>query len=81
MSDLLQLRKQAEQLVKDKQEVNNRYSCVSYTNCTFLLGRLRFEALLADPIRRYGPTPDTVYSWNVVDYLCKEIEFIIDFQI
>jgi|JI10StandDraft_1071094.scaffolds.fasta_scaffold08402_9 hypothetical protein len=81
MSDLQQLRKQAELLVKSRLDINNRYSCVSYTDCTFLLGRLRFEALLADPIRRYGPTPATVYSWNVVDYLCKEIEFIPDFQI
>jgi len=81
MTSLLQQRANAEQLVKSKLETTSKYSCVSYTNCTFLLGRLRFEALLADPIRKHGPTKDTVYSWNVVDYLCREVEFIPDFII
>lgn len=34
-----------------------------------LLGPERFKTLMADPVRRWGIGPLTVYPWNVVDYV------------
>jgi hypothetical protein len=36
-----------------------------------LLGENRFNELTNDKIRCLGPTKDTVYPWNVVDYLTR----------
>jgi len=45
---------------------------VSFDDCEKLLGKTQFAKLKADPIRRLGPVPETVYPWNVVDYLSCE---------
>lgn len=42
---------------------------VTHLEAKSLLGDERFARLLADPIRRWGPTKTTVYPWNVVDYV------------
>jgi hypothetical protein len=36
-----------------------------------LLGS-RFQMLIDDPLRSKGPTPDTIYPWNIVDYLSNK---------
>jgi hypothetical protein len=44
---------------------------VSMPDCQKLLGD-RLGLLLSDQIRNKGPDKDSVYPWNVVDYLCHE---------
>lgn len=34
-----------------------------------ILGPERFKAITADPIRRWGIGANTVYPWNVADYV------------
>lgn len=46
----------------------DQYRAVSHASCVELLGET-FAVLLRDPIRKLGPTKDTVYPWNVIDYL------------
>jgi hypothetical protein len=49
-----------------------QYSAVSFEDCLRLLGSVRFLAMRADPIRRLGPVAETVYPWNLVDYMSCE---------
>jgi hypothetical protein len=49
-----------------------QYKAVDFGVCIRLLGPERFLMLRADPIRRLGPKVETVYPWNVVDYLSCE---------
>lgn len=42
---------------------------VTHMEARSLLGEARFRRLANDPIRRLGPTPTTVYHWNVADYV------------
>ncbi len=46
-----------------------QYKYVPWHIAVELLGNARAQRLLRDPIRRLGPAKDTVYPWNVVDYL------------
>lgn len=48
------------------------FAAVSHKDCLRLLGESRFSLLVADPVRNLGPVPQTVYPWNVVDYLSSE---------
>ena len=48
-----------------------QYSCVTKCDAQKLLGDKTFAVLLADKIRGVGPTEDTIYSWNVVDFLAE----------
>jgi hypothetical protein len=50
----------------------NNLKAVSIDACRKLLGPERLLMLLSDPIRSTGPNEDSVYPWNVVDYLCNE---------
>lgn len=45
------------------------FAAVTRDNALSLLGSDRLAALLKDPIRRFGPSADTIYPWNVVDAL------------
>lgn len=49
-----------------------QYSAVSFDDCLRLLGTIRFLAMRSDPIRRLGPVAETVYPWNLVDYMSSE---------
>lgn len=66
------LRSVAEQIVREH-ILPGIFSSVSREFAQYVLGS-RYKRLLLDPIRNQGPTPDTLYPWNVVDYLCKEEE-------
>jgi len=56
-------------MIKGHEFKVGQYRAVSYYLCGQFLGD-RFDMLLADPIRNKGPIPETVYPWNLVDYLC-----------
>ena len=45
-----------------------QFAAVPMASVRSLLGE-RTTLLQDDPIRRCGPTSDTVYPWNIVDYL------------
>jgi hypothetical protein len=47
----------------------NGYSAITHDDAKSILGELLFERMLADKVKGIGPTPDTVYPWNVRDYL------------
>jgi hypothetical protein len=47
------------------------YQAVSMEDAAELLGD-RLAMLLDDPVRKHGPTPDTIYPWNIVDYLSHD---------
>lgn len=46
-----------------------QYRAVSHMDALKLLGENRFGRLMDDAIRGVGPTKDTIYPWNVVDYM------------
>jgi hypothetical protein len=45
------------------------YAGVPLAEAEKVLGEARYAAMMADKIRSKGPTTETVYPWNVVDYL------------
>ena len=49
----------------------NGYQAVDKLDALRLLGEERLAELLADKIRCLGPTKDTIYPWNVIDYLTR----------
>lgn len=50
----------------------DQFKAVDFFDCLRLLGPERFLMLRSDPIRRLGPRTETVYPWNLVDYLSCE---------
>lgn len=44
-------------------------TCLIQGEAYCVLGPVRYYRLEADPIRKHGPEPGYIYSWNVVDYL------------
>jgi hypothetical protein len=65
-------REQAQKIVDEHIFYVGDCKAVSFESCRVLLGADRFLMLLGDPIRNKGPQAQTVYPWNVVDYLCNE---------
>lgn len=64
-------REQAAVIVEGHTFMHNQYKAVSFYSCRQILGD-RLDLLLADPIRGKGPTVDTIYPWNVIDYMVHE---------
>ena len=65
-------REEAQRRVDGHTFLFNGIKGVSLYSCGQLLGD-RLDLLLADPIRNKGPTiGETIYPWNVVDYLSNE---------
>ena len=48
-----------------------QFKAVSKEDCRRLLGE-RYQLLVQDRIRNLGPDKDTIYPWNLVDYLSNE---------
>ena len=67
-----ELRSEASAMVDAVAILVGPYKGVGLEQVESLLGVDRTTRLLADPIRRLGPNTETVYSWNVVDYLANE---------
>ena len=65
-------REQAQKIVDERTFYVGHCKAVSFESCRLLLGADRFLMLLDDPIRNKGPQAQTVYPWNLVDYLCSE---------
>lgn len=49
--------------------VINGFQCVTSNDVFSLLGADRYARLISDPIRGRGPTTDSIYPWNVADYM------------
>lgn len=64
-------REQATECVSRHEFRIDQYRAVPRSLAKKLLG-LRYELLLIDPIRNIGPTKETVYPWNVIDYLSEQ---------
>lgn len=64
-------REQAAVIVGGHTFMHKQYKAVTFYSCKQILGD-RFDLLLADPIRRLGPTAESIYPWNVVDYMIHE---------
>ncbi len=64
-------REQAAAIVRGHTFQHGEYQAVSFYSCHQILGD-RFDLLRADPVRGKGPTPDTIYPWNVIDYMIHE---------
>lgn len=47
----------------------DQFSAVLKSEAATLLGEARYTSLMADRLRSAGPNAETIYSWNVVDYL------------
>lgn len=62
-------RKEAEQQVAPYVTRIRQFQAVSHADALALLGEERFERMLKSPIRSLGPTPETVYPWNVADFI------------
>lgn len=46
-----------------------QYAGVVHSDARALLGDEWFDKMMRDKIRNLGPTPTTVYPWNVQSYL------------
>ncbi len=46
-----------------------RYMAVKHDDALQMLGEKVFALMMSDKVRCHGPTVDTVFPWNVVDYL------------
>jgi hypothetical protein len=63
-------RQEAELLVAPHIFNVEQYQSVSRNDVLEMLGEeLYGNKLLRDPIRNLGPTRETIYPWNVIDYL------------
>jgi len=72
LSDFVSRRREAEAVAAPYVFLHNGcYAAVLHAHCRELLGS-RFDLLLQDPVRKQGPTPDSVYQWNLVDYLADD---------
>lgn len=63
-------REAAAELVSQHTFRHKQYAAVSHESAKQLLGG-RFDLMMSDPIRKYGPMEGTVYPWNVIDYLSQ----------
>jgi hypothetical protein len=50
------------------------FKAVTLISCQQLLTESAFKRMQKDPLRKHGPSKDTVYPWNVVDYLVELAE-------
>ena len=58
------------------------YQAIPRDEVLRVLGQPKYEKLLKDKIRNLGPTPDTVYTWNVHSYMMMpEPPFILEYTI
>lgn len=48
---------------------DKNFAAVTHSGARLLLGDERFDLMMNDKIKCKGPTADTVYPWNVVDYM------------
>ena len=62
-------RPEAQELVRPHVRMINQYQSIPRCLVIGFIGYDEYMRLEKDPIRRLGPTEDTVYPWNVVDYL------------
>ena len=62
-------RSDAERIAAPFVQQINQYQAIPYDSVKQLLGEETFATLLADKVRGCGPTRDTIYPWNVIDYL------------
>jgi len=49
-----------------------QYQGVQLDEIAKLLSVEQYAKLIDDPIRGIGPTRDSIYPWNVIDYLMEE---------
>ncbi len=61
-------RDQAAEIVSCHTFMHEQYKAVSFYSCHQLLGD-RFDLLLKDQVRNKGPTAESIYPWNVIDYM------------
>lgn len=71
-SFVVMTRSEAQSVVDSVTFMVDQFKAVDFADCIRLLGPERFLMLRSDPIRRLGPRPETVYPWNLVDYLSCE---------
>ena len=45
------------------------FAAIALTDARRILGDEMFDRMMADKLRNKGPTPDSVYPWNVTAYL------------
>ena len=62
-------RSDAENIVAPLIQQIGQYQAVSLAAAQQVLGDELFKALTADKVRGCGPTHDTIYPWNVADYV------------
>lgn len=61
------------ELVKSK--ISAEYGGITHEAAAELLEQEFFDKMMLDPIKRMGPTKDTVFWWNLRDYLLlKELQ-------
>ena len=65
-------REYAQRLVDAVTDRRSQYAAVTRDDALDLLGGDRMDILLTDKVRNLGPTADTLYPWNVVDYLSQD---------
>lgn len=71
-------REKTESIVARYMQQDGKYQVVSRADAKMLLGDDLYDRLLHDRIRNAGPSPDSLYPWNVVDYLQNEDTAIHD---
>ena len=62
-------RSDAEKIVAPLIQQIGQYQAVSLAAARQLLGDELFESLASDKVRGCGPTRETIYPWNVADYV------------
>jgi hypothetical protein len=62
-------RDKAEEFTKQVTVDIRGFKAVAKSDAKKLLACERYRLLMLDPIKRVGPTNDSIYPWNVVDYL------------
>lgn len=62
-------RDKAEEYTKEVTIDINGFKAVLKSDAMKLLACERYRLLLLDPIKRIGPSKDSIYPWNVIDYL------------
>lgn len=70
-------RKEALDIVKPFIVKHNQYTVVSRMDTKSLIGSDKYDILLKDKIRNLGPSSDSIYYWNVVDYVQSSVEHLL----
>lgn len=74
MNAFTEAREKAQQIVLPYIKQYEQYHCLSLEDARTILGPTYFDIMMADKVKNLGPIKNTIYYWNVIDYLTISLQ-------